>query len=295
MVRFPATSSAPSPFCSTFEDLKLIVGGRAASKKSGDLRCASRAGTRLSIVFTSIVASTLDAPMLPSSITTVPVVLPKWPRTVETARCRTANWESVWLGSIFQTALSASPRPGARAIARRKKSFMFISLGSRVRPRGRLSATPVAVHATEGWLEPEPHPRSQAEQVELLEPDLGRDVEGALAEAEPERELVPPHPRLGPARPQPQRERRVDPAPGHEVLLEPRQDDRRPRRPGPVAEAVPLPQDAHLQRIEGPRDLAPEEPRSAGLAAEIDEGPAPGRDVQPPEPLRLVVDLLVLG
>src|SRR6185295_15984453 len=79
-----------------------MVGNLAASRKSGLFKWASRLGSRVSRLLTSIVASTDDLVGSASSAVTVPVVLLKVPRTVDTMRWRTANWTLACAGSISQ-------------------------------------------------------------------------------------------------------------------------------------------------------------------------------------------------
>ena len=58
MVRSPVTLMAPSLPGTTFVDLKVMVGYLATSKKSADLRCASRFASRVSTEAASMVTST---------------------------------------------------------------------------------------------------------------------------------------------------------------------------------------------------------------------------------------------
>src|SRR2546429_3128449 len=60
MVRSPVTLNFPGASCSTFLDLKVMVGKWATSKKRSLRRSLSRSGSRVSTVFTSMVTSTLD-------------------------------------------------------------------------------------------------------------------------------------------------------------------------------------------------------------------------------------------
>ena len=83
MVRSPVTLNFPGASCSTFLDLKVMVGKWATSKKRSLRRSLSRSGSRVSTVFTSMVTSTLDFVMSWSSSTIVPLSLLNAPRTVE--------------------------------------------------------------------------------------------------------------------------------------------------------------------------------------------------------------------
>jgi len=100
MVKSPVIFSWPGAACSTFLDLKLIVGYFATSKKSALFRCALRCGSRVSKVDASIVTSTVDLVMSLSSQLTMPVTPWNSPRTVEIIRCLTANCAEACCGSI---------------------------------------------------------------------------------------------------------------------------------------------------------------------------------------------------
>ncbi len=65
----------PSPLV-TLVDLKVMVGNFSTSKKSGDLRWASRFGSRVSMVVVSMVISAELLVMSLSSCWTTPVVFP---------------------------------------------------------------------------------------------------------------------------------------------------------------------------------------------------------------------------
>src|SRR5467141_2171771 len=107
MVRSPVTLSLPGATCSTFLDLKVMVGKCATSKNLSLRRSLSRAGSRVSTVETSIVTSTPDLVMSLSSSTIVPLTLLKAPRTVEMAIWRTENCAEECCGSIFHSDVAA--------------------------------------------------------------------------------------------------------------------------------------------------------------------------------------------
>ncbi len=66
------TFNASLPAFATFVDLKVMLGYFATSKKSVLLRCVSRSATLVSMLFTSMVASTVDFVTSDSSRTTLP-------------------------------------------------------------------------------------------------------------------------------------------------------------------------------------------------------------------------------
>src|SRR6266853_2561478 len=108
MVRSPVTFSLPGASCSTFLDLKVMVGKCATSKNLLLRRSLSRAGSRVSTVETSMVTSTVDLVTSLSSSTIVPLTLLKAPRTVEIAIWRTENCADECCGSIFHSEVAAA-------------------------------------------------------------------------------------------------------------------------------------------------------------------------------------------
>src|SRR5438552_6203145 len=129
MVRSPVTLSLPGATCSTFLDLKVIVGKCATSKNLSLRRSLSRAGSRVSTVETSIVTSTVDLVVSLSSSTIVPLTLLKAPRTVEMVIWRTENCADECCGSIFHSDVVA-PAGSERAAA----SPADIAIRDRQRP-----------------------------------------------------------------------------------------------------------------------------------------------------------------
>ena len=76
----------------------MICGWFSTSKKSGERRCASRWGSRVSTLATSTVPYALT----PSGVTSsVPSNSLNWPLTVAMPRCLTWNSMLEWTGSIF--------------------------------------------------------------------------------------------------------------------------------------------------------------------------------------------------
>src|SRR6266851_2191772 len=82
-------------------DSKLTVGYFSTSRKSGDLRWASRLSSRVSIDAASIVATTDDCNGS-SAILIVAWYEANRPRTLETIRWRATNPTVLWDGSISQ-------------------------------------------------------------------------------------------------------------------------------------------------------------------------------------------------
>src|SRR5690242_1576489 len=155
MVRSPVTLSFPGATCSTFLDLKVMVGKCATSKNLSLRRSLSRLGSRVSTVDTSMVTSTVDLVMSLSSSTTVPVTLLKAPRTVEMAKWRTENCADECCGSIFHSAVAApagseraATSPAVTAIRDRWWPMFFSSwylIGySKLTPKGLLRRLAVA-------------------------------------------------------------------------------------------------------------------------------------------------------
>src|ERR1051326_7021736 len=103
IVRSPMTlkrspSFVPAP--STRLLRNAIVGWCSASRKSADLRCASRSATPVSMLAAAISTCTEELDGLASSARIVPFTSLKRPRTVVNIMCFTANSTVVWFGSI---------------------------------------------------------------------------------------------------------------------------------------------------------------------------------------------------
>src|SRR5260221_1837939 len=78
------------------------VGNLSTSKKSGDRRCVSLSGTPVSRLAASMVTSTTDRVMSPSSMVIAPLYFAKRPRTFETTMCRTEKFTPECTASMFQ-------------------------------------------------------------------------------------------------------------------------------------------------------------------------------------------------
>src|SRR5205814_4608900 len=93
-------------------DLKVSSGYFAVSKKSGDLRCASRFVSRVLMLLASILTSTVDFVGSLSSMVTVPSTLSNVPRTVLTIMWRTENCALLWAASMTQSLADADAERG---------------------------------------------------------------------------------------------------------------------------------------------------------------------------------------
>src|ERR1700694_2837531 len=202
MVRSPVTLNLPSPTFSTLVDVKVMVGWFATSKKLADLRSASRLSFPVSMVVTSIVASAFDFAGSCSSYWTVPVVLPNRPWTVVMTRCFTAKDEVECTGSMFQVVVSAEAASGKKAAtASVKRRFMYSPFERRYLTRASPSVNAMDGALRLGWeavggSEAHAHAGREAQQIELLEPELARDEDGGLQDAHAQRDLVPADPAL---------------------------------------------------------------------------------------------------
>src|SRR5271155_5716868 len=123
MVRSPITCSLPL-LLTIFLDLNSMVGYFSASKKWSLLRSLSRASTRVSTEFTSMVAETWELEICFSSRTTVPVTFVKLPVTFEMPKCRTVNCAVEWLGSMFHVFVCASAGTVPRRASRKTKRML---------------------------------------------------------------------------------------------------------------------------------------------------------------------------
>src|SRR6266849_3709554 len=121
MVRSPVTLYFLSPAFSTLVDLKFISGHVCTSKKSADLRCASRFSTRVSRLAGSIWVFALRLVGSFGSWFTVPVTFPKLPCTVLTIMCLMAKPAVEWAGSTWSSTASA----GAANSRTARAVFMF--------------------------------------------------------------------------------------------------------------------------------------------------------------------------
>ncbi len=101
MVRSP-TIVRSSRLPETFVERKVRVGWFATSKKSGDLRCASRWSLLVEMLSAAIsMESAVGIPV--SSVAPVAVKERKAPFTVEMAMCLTENSTTAWEGSMVQS------------------------------------------------------------------------------------------------------------------------------------------------------------------------------------------------
>ncbi len=80
--------------------MKVTVGNFSTSKKSGDLRCLSRASLSVVMLAESMVTSTLDLLMFAESTLMVPLNFVKRP-LVLARRWPTLKLTSLWTGSIL--------------------------------------------------------------------------------------------------------------------------------------------------------------------------------------------------
>src|SRR5437660_11770158 len=110
MVRSPVTLSFPGAICSTFLDLKVMVGKCATSKNLSLRRSLSRAGSRVSTVETSMVAATVGLVTSLSSSTIVPVTLVKAPRQGGIAMWRAENSADEGCGAVLHQGVAGEAR-----------------------------------------------------------------------------------------------------------------------------------------------------------------------------------------
>ena len=99
IVRSPVSLNA-GPLPVTPVELKVIFGYFAASRKSGDLRWASRWSSCVSIESTSSSTATALGMSVPAGTSIVPVSVLKRPRTFAMTMWRMTNSAAEWAGSI---------------------------------------------------------------------------------------------------------------------------------------------------------------------------------------------------